>query len=282
MSPSSSGRRVVVGVRGDETGPLDFAAGLAAGFGTGLRVVHACQVPYPYGYGPHTAADLPENLVAPGRRVVAAAQEHLDTSLAVTDVEYDLVVGFPPAVLGAESTGAKAVVVGTDDAGWLDRVTGEAVTNFLCLHSSSPIVVVPLEISSFAVDEIVVAVDGRGPERGPMQFAFEIADRLSLPVRVVHVMSHREAIKDIDSARLVLAETMAGWAETYPDVSVSTVLAEGRDPAEETTDLAGEGSLVVAGRPAGGPARRWRAPVTHALTRAGVRPVAVVPPRYTV
>jgi nucleotide-binding universal stress UspA family protein len=282
MSASSTDRPVVVGVRDQQTGLLDFAAGLAACYDAPLRVVHTCQVPYPYGYGPHTAADLPESVVEPARRVLQDAQEHLERVKPGTDVAYELVMGFPPAVLGAESSGARSVVLGTDDAGWLDRLTGEAVTNFLCLHSQSPIIVVPPEVESFAIDEIVVAVDGRTAERGPLQFAFEHADRMSVDVRVVHVMSHHEATKDIEEARLALAETLAGWSETYPDVAVSTVLSEGRDPAEEASAVAGEGSLVVAGRPQGGPLRRWRAPVTRALARAGRQPVAVVPPHYSI
>lgn len=282
MDGASAPRPVVVGLRDQETGTLDFAAGLATAFGSGLRVVHAYEAPYPYGYGAHTAADLPDSIVSAARRVLTDAQQHLEAAGTVTDAAFELVIGFPPAVLGAESSGAKAVVVGTDEAGWLDRLTGEAVTNFLCLHSQSPIVVVPPTVEAFAVDEVVAAVDGRGPESGPLQFAFELADRISVDVRVLHVMSHRQAVKDIDSARLVLAETLAGWSEAYPDVTVSTVLAEGRDTVEETTAVAGERSLVVAGRPEGGPLRRWRAPVTRALTRAGRQPVAVVPPHYTI
>lgn len=282
MNDSSTDRPVVVGVRDEQPGLLDFAHGLAGVLGSHLRVVHACHVPYPYAYAPLSAKDLPDSIVASARRVLTDAQKHLESGAEpTTDIAYELVAGFPPAVLGAESYGAKTVVVGTDDVGWLDRVTGEAVTNFLCLQAQSPVVVVPPSVDSFAtIDQVLVCVDARTAATGLMQFAFELADRGSLEVRILHVMPHREA-KDIESARLALAEVLAGWSQSYPDVTITTELVEGHDPAEETLHVAADTALVLVGRPHGGRLRGWRSPASRALQVAGHRPVAVVPPDYT-
>lgn len=281
MTLPSMDHPVVVGLREDQPGLLDFAQGLAGALDASLRVVHACQVPYPYAYAPLTAELLPEKIVSAARKVLTDAEKHLDSEGTRTDIAYDLVAGFPPAVLGAESFGAKMVVVGTDDVGWLDRVTGEAVTNFLTLHSHSPLMVVPPSVDSFStIDQVLICVDGRSAATGPMQLGFELADRASLEVRVLHVMDHKEA-KDVESARLGLAEVLAGWSETYPDITVISELVEGHDPAHETLRVAADTALVVVGRPNAGPLRSWRAPVARALTGAGRRPVAVVPPDYS-
>ncbi|AWB92341.1 universal stress protein [Aeromicrobium chenweiae] len=281
MSESTVDRPVVVGVRDEQPGLLDFAWGLAELYGCRLRVVHACQVPYPYAFAPLSAGDLPEAIASAARRTLKDAEKHLEAGGTRADIAYELVAGFPPAVLGSESDGARFVVVGTDDVGWLDRLTGEAVTNFLAMHARSPVVVVPPSVQSFAIEQIVVAVDARSTEKGPLQFAFELADKISVDVEVLHVMSHREA-KHVDEARVAMAETLAGWSESYPDVTVTTALVEGHDPVDETLAVAGEGALVVAGRPHTGALRSWRAPVARALARAGQRPVAVIPPDYTV
>lgn len=282
MSQPANDRPVVVGVRDQQPGLLDFAQGLAGVFDARLRVVHACQIPYPYAFSPLSVGDLPDTIVTAARKVLKDAENHLEAGGARADVAYELVAGFPPAVLGSESDGAKSVVVGTDDVGWLDRLTGEAVTNFLCLHAQSPVVVVPPGVDAFAIEEIIVAVDTQTSASGPLQFAFELADKISVDVRVLHVMRHREAAEHIESARVALAEVLAGWSETYPDLNVTTELVEGRDPADETLAVAGDGALVVAGRPHSGALRGWRAPVARALARAGRRPVAVVPPDYGV
>lgn len=281
MNISTTDRPVVVGVRDEQPGLLDFAHGLAGLLSSPLRVVHACHVPYPYAYAPLSVKDLPDSIVASARSVLTEAEEHLGSGSEQTEIAYDLVAGFPPAVLGAESYGARVVVVGTDDVGWLDRVTGEAVTNFLCLHAQSPVVVVPPAVESFAaINQVLVCVDAQSAAAGLMRFSFDLADRGSLEVRVLHVMHHREA-KEIETARLAIAEVLAGWSEDYPDVTVTTELVEGHDPSEETAHVAADGALVVVERPQGGPLRAWRSSAAHTLKVAGRWPIAVVPPGDT-
>ncbi|MRJ77496.1 hypothetical protein GEV29_13190 [Aeromicrobium sp. SMF47] len=282
MNLPANERPVVVGVRDQQPGVLDFARELARLYETRLRVVHACQIPYPYAFSPLSVGDLPDSIVTAARKTLTDAEKHLEADEPQPDIAYELVAGFPPAVLGSESDGAKSVVVGTDDVGWLDRLTGEAVTNFLVLHAHSPVIVVPPGVDSFEVEQIIVAVDTQTSASGPVQFAFELADKISVDLRVLHVMRHREAAKDIEMSRVHLAEVLAGWSETYPDLNVTSELIEGKDPADETLAVAGDGALVVAGRPHSGALRGWRAPVARALARAGRRPVAVVPPDYTV
>jgi nucleotide-binding universal stress UspA family protein len=273
-----AGRPVVVGLRGPQLGLLDFADGLAGVLDRPLRVIHAWEVPPAAAYASIVVdGSLEEDLSSAGQEVLDGAETHLGQAAAASATSFELVRGWAPAVLGAESHEATAVVVGTDDVDWLDRLTGEAVTNFLCLHARGPVVVVPPTVSSFTVDEVVACVDGRTAATGPLRFAFQLADRAEVPLRVLHVTRHLDEPQELESARLRLAEVLAGWSQTYPDLRVTPELVQGDDAADAILGAASEGSLLVAGQPHGGALRRWRAPVVRDLEGAGRFPVAVVP-----
>lgn len=283
MNEASSERSLIVGIRDRQPGLLDFARGLADLLNVPLQVTHAYAAPYPYPYAAVFTGDTPSDELAPAaRQVLDDAKSHLDaTGGEHTDVAYELVHGYPPAVLGAHSHDAKALVIGTDNVHWMDRVTGASVTNFLSFHAGCPVLVIPPHIESFDVKEVVVTVDGKTPAHGPLQFAFEVADRADRPLRALHVADRSASTEEMESAHISLAEVLAGWSEAYPGVRLSSAVLRG-NPAEEALEAAGQGSIIVAGRPSARRRGGWSAPVAQCLVRAGERPIAIVPAMYTV
>lgn len=282
MDALETDRPIVVGIRDEQPGLLDFASGLAGTLGADMRVVHAYTVPFPHAYTAVYAGQDPSDALGDAsRQVMSDARSHLEDTGARDDVEYELVYGYPPAVLGVESHRAKALVIGTDDLSWIDRISGAAVTNYLCIHAASPVVVVPPTVSAFQIADITVTIDGETSAHGPLQFAFELADKASVDLHVLHATHHLSSFSDIESARALVAEVLAGWSQAYPDVPVISKLTTG-DPADRALSTTGDASLIVAGRPH--PARRggWRSPVARTLVNAGMRPIAVVPADYAI
>lgn len=278
MTESPIDRPVVVGVRDQQPGLLDFACGMAATLGCTLRVVHAYVAPFPHAYAAVVTEQDPDSALLPAsRQVISDARSHLAAASDDVDVEYELAYGYPPAVLGAQSYGAKALVIGTDDVGWFDRVAGAAVTNFLSVHAACPVVVVPPGVTGFEVKEVIVALDGESAATGPLQFAFELADKANTDVRALHVV--RAGDGEIESVRALLAEVLAGWTEIYPTVTVSSEVLVGR-PSREILSASDLGSLIVVGQPHGDTLGGWRSPVARSMVRAGERAVAAVPAGY--
>lgn len=273
---------IVVGVRDEQPGLLSFALGLAKALGSRMRVVHSYRVPFPHAYTAlYAGKDPADALSDTSREVISDARSHLEDMSTGTDVEYELVYGYPPAVLGVESRRAKALVIGTDDLSWIDRITDAAVTSYLCMHAASPVVVVPPRVSAFDLTDVTVTIDGETSAHGPLQFAFELADKASVDLHVLHATDQLSSFSDLESARMVVAEVLAGWMQAYPDVTVISELTTG-DPADRALSATGDASLIVAGRPH--PDRRggWRPPVARTLVKAGARPIAVVPADYAI
>lgn len=277
MNETPTDHPVVVGVRNHQTGLLSFARGVAGLLGSRLRVVHSYSLPFPYAHATlYTSRDPSSVLTPASQQVIDDARTQLEAAGEGPEVEYDLVYGYPPAVLALESYEAAALVIGTDDIGWLDRASGAAVTRHLCAHAGCPVVVVPPSVDSFRIDEVLVMVDGETAAQGPLRFAFEVAARASVDVRALHVERHLDSPADAEAGQAMLAELLAGWSHDYPDVHVSTELATG-EPVGVALRMAGEATLIVAGQPHPGRRGGWRVPVARALAGAGDHTVAIVP-----
>ncbi len=92
---------------------------------------------------------------------------------------------------------------------------------------------------------------------------------------------HYDPDQAATQARRMLAETLAGWAEKYPDVDVHAVARHDMHPVlalvEESRDA---GILVVGSRGRGGFAGLLLGSVSQSLVDNAQCPVAVVRPRY--
>jgi nucleotide-binding universal stress UspA family protein len=136
----------------------------------------------------------------------------------------------------------------------------------------------------------VVGVEGAPSETAALHFAFWMASETGLPLTVIHAnrfleYAHgdlptleAEAAELEEADRRVMAESLAGWRELYPDVETGTVFSMD-GPASALVGQSRMASLVVVGARARGGLPWLRVGSTaRAVALHGACPVAVVRP----
>ena len=288
---TGTGHRVVVGV--DETDDslvaLDAAAVEAALRRCPLHVVHAD----PFATAASTAASTaagpsPDE---PGRWVDRAVKQALAAHPELT-VTGEVARGFAQPVLVQASGDAELVVIGGCGLRAPARALVETVAGGLALRASCPVLVTVGR--GTANGSIAVGVDGSPPSRAAIGFAFAEADLRGRRLAVVHAWSrpgprNPGGVLPIDfgtmsvraGAERMVAESLAGWCEKYPDVRVRTLVVHGH-PREALTELGKAESLLVVGTRGRTvpPVRELGSVSRHLLYRAPC-PVVVVPRHWT-
>jgi nucleotide-binding universal stress UspA family protein len=134
-----------------------------------------------------------------------------------------------------------------------------------------------------------VGVDGSPASDSALGFAFEEASLRGTGLTVVHAWTMPVStgpgdilplVYDIDEVNAeetrLLAETVAGWQEKYPDVRVHRVVAHGAPAHELVQRSAGAELLVVGSRGRGGFRGLLLGSVSQAAIHHAQCPVAVV------
>lgn len=255
---------VVVAVDGSTASgaALHWAVRYASREGRALTVVHACGFP-------GAIADL-EDLVASerGLRSVgrALASEAEDVArLAAPDVAVSSVVvmGSPGTVLVEASETAAVVIMGARGRGAITSVLLGSVSAQVAREAHCPVVVVR-EYPDTSVDTadapVVVGVDGTNASTAAVEFAFHQASMHRVPLTVLHatwdlreraasvldVTSYQDRINLSEEQERLVAETVAGLGEKYPDVPVTELYLRG-EPVHQLVDASRAASLVVVG-----------------------------------
>ena len=122
-----------------------------------------------------------------------------------------------------------------------------------------------------------------------LEFAYRQASLRSLPLTVVHSFWYfqeppvaaqvlqADPTWDLTQQRLTLAESLAGFAEKYPDVTTTNVIDEGM-PERYLLRLADDMDMLVVGSHHGTRAEQFMfASVSVWLVEHATCPVAVVP-----
>jgi nucleotide-binding universal stress UspA family protein len=280
---------VVVGVDGSpgSDAALDWAVDEAARRRLPLHLVHATNVDYLVAAAMLNPGDAPpavDDLVeAAPDKVVAGWPELRVTAEASTGAAaHDLV---------ARSEGAECVVVGAEGKSAVRGALG-SVSLQVAMHARCPVVVVRTAEAGVAEGPVVVGVDGSAISYEALGHAFERASLRGVPLTVVYAWW----IEFVDGVvvttpgspqwraveerqRLTLAETMAGWRERHPDVTVDVHIEHSR-PIDAITAASEGASLVVVGaRGRGGFRGLLLGSVSHGVLHRAHCPVAVVRPR---
>ncbi|QLY28606.1 universal stress protein [Nocardia huaxiensis] len=177
-------------------------------------------------------------LRADGARVLAEATriaEHATPQRQVeitTEFTFDLII---PTLL-ARSKQAAMIVVGNRGRGAVRRALLGSVSTALSRHAHCPVTIVhgisqtdPVS----ATKPIVVGVDGTDNSMPAIEMAFEEAARRKVALIAVHAWSDTTGydlpVVGWDSIReteqTLLAESLAGFGERYPEVTVERVVA---------------------------------------------------------
>ena len=288
--PYPAGAAVVVGVDGSETSmaAVRLAARLAAERDRPLRVVHAFiwpQLHVPLGPSPegppeggftNAAARIVSDAVAEATRV--------EPKIGVTG---EVIDGSASPVLLGEAADAAMMVLGDRGLGGFTGLLIGSVAIQMAAHAACPVVVMR---GTAALDrDILVGVEGRLEEEAALAFAFDEAARRGVGVRALHAYTHPVAAEPGDMLPLVyseeellaqesavLAESLAGWRERYPEVNVTRLVVRGR-PGKVLVQATDRVSMVVVGsRGRGGFAGLLLGSVSQALLHHAACPVVVV------
>jgi nucleotide-binding universal stress UspA family protein len=288
------GAPVVVGVDGSEQSRLAVraAAREAAWRHRPLRVVHAFAWPLlrasvaPSPGGP-VEVGLREDAERMVREATAAASQR-EPDLAVSG---EVVTGAVSQVLLDESQRAAIMVLGSRGLGGFTGLLVGSVTVQVAEHASCPVLVV--RHSEPTDGPVVVGVDGSPISEQAVGFAAEEAALRSAELVAVHAWTGPRStgpgdmlplVYDVDEVeaeeKRLLAESVSGVHERYPDLVVTRRVVHGR-PAQTLVEEAARAQLVVVGsRGRGGFIGLTLGSVSQAVLHHAECPVAIVRPSH--
>ncbi|MEU4643482.1 universal stress protein [Micromonospora sp. NPDC023814] len=281
---------VVVGVDGSAAAldAVRVAAREAAQRQCPLRVVHAfiwplTRVPV----DPVPGAPAGAGLRNQAERYVAEAVAEAGKAAPEVAVTGAVVDGAATPVLLDESRDAALVVLGHRGLGGFAGLLIGSVTVQVSAHALCPVLVVRGEPR--ADGPVVVGVDGSANSTEAVAFAFEEASHRGAPLLAVQAWLFPSPVGPGDILPLVydldayaaeeeraLAESVAGFAERYPDVPVRHRLVRG-SPARVLVDESKAAQLVVVGARGRGPlSGLLLGSVSHAVLHHAHSPLAIV------
>lgn len=194
----------------------------------------------------------------------------------------------PRELLLELSQDAAMLVLGSRGRGKIRSLLLGSVGVALVRHAHCPVVVHRPGNIGTVRNGVVVGIEVSEEARPVLEFAYREASLRGQPLTVLHCYWDiqagtaaagivYESIVDIDAEKLVLAETMAGMSEKYPDVNVTTRLARGL-PHEILAQIGARMNLIVVGaHQANRAAQMIFGSVSVALVERATCPVAVVP-----
>ena len=266
MSKRISHHGVVVGADGSPSSQLavNWAARAAAMRHVPLTVVHvvpslsvvASTLAWPAGRVPQEVLEIQEN---DGRRVIADAIKVVEDSATGgnrPEIDSEMLFGrYVPALVDL-SKDAQLMVVGCRGQTGQHRLLGSVSTG-LVHHAHCPVAVIHDEVSSSLQSSrlpVVVGIDGSRASDLATAIAFDEASWRGVDLVALHVWSDTDmsTVFGIDSSAVqsaadnTLAESLAGWQERYPEVTVQRVV-EFERPVRHLLEQAEKAQLVVVG-----------------------------------
>ncbi|MFG1813503.1 universal stress protein [Kribbella sp. NPDC049174] len=254
---------VVVGYDGSPPGQaaLQWAANEAERLHAPLRIVEAFEVVVYTRPSPGKVVPL-AGLRSARERGLSALADGIRQQHPALQVETLLVEGGAAEALIEETEHARLLVLGSRGlGGWTGLIVGSVAVQ-VTTHALCPVVVIPphLRPRAHEVPTVVVGVDGSKASGKAIDFAFDQAEALHAKVLAVHAWSSPFRTYEDDgrsmlqfdedqvreSARVLVAEAVAGAAADHPDVEWDTRL-DGGPPARAILRAAESAELVVVG-----------------------------------
>ncbi|MEP7089264.1 MAG: universal stress protein [Nocardioidaceae bacterium] len=197
-------------------------------------------------------------LLAGALRVTDHARGVLEQEAPGLDMQVLSPLEDPRDTLVELSERASMVVVGTRGLGPVKALLLGSVSTALVSHATCPVAVVrpPAGSPDVITGSVVVGTDGGQASVAALELAFELASTADVDLVVVHSYvssdrlvdwaSYELRVQEIDEHDRILSESLAGYAEKYPDVTVVRHLASA-GPVQALVDLSAGASAVVVG-----------------------------------
>lgn len=218
---------------------------------------------------------------------VAAARLH-QPDLSVTA---SAMSGDPRQVLIDLSPHAHLLVVGSRGRGSLRSMLLGSASAAVSAHAACPVVVCRPKADDHPQAGVVVGADATPESLPVIEFAYRQASLRNLPLTVLHcfwdaaaaVAQYREArgekaeAPDLEDLRALLSESVAGFAELYPDVPVHLTLKHGLVDEALSPSHGGWDMIVVGRHPMTTLTRVLTGSIATSVVERAHATVAVVP-----
>ncbi|WP_024805863.1 universal stress protein [Nocardia sp. BMG51109] len=236
---SATRATIVVGADGSEVAlqAVVWAAVEAASYRCALHIITSFGVVPKPGLGAILSASEQQWLREDGERILAEAASiarHAVPGTEVvitTELTFDMII---PTLL-ERSMQARMIVVGSRGRGAIRRTLLGSVSTATSRHARCPVAVVHGDAAidaGRAGKPVVVGVDGTANSVPAIEIAFDEASQRKAGLVAVHAWSDMsgydlpvvgwEGIRETE--QVLLAESLAGWFERYPDVAIERVV----------------------------------------------------------
>jgi nucleotide-binding universal stress UspA family protein len=194
--------------------------------------------------------------------------------------------GSPVEALSDRAEGAELLVIGTHALKRFSNLIFSTRAAQVVSRASVSVVIVPVEPRDMG-SGIVVGVDGSPASVAAVEFAAGEADRLGEPLTVVYAwrvpapwtiatIEVDWPVEPEETDRMMLAESVAGLPEKYPDLQV-TLDMNAALPVDALIGASSEARMLVVGTHGRkGFARFWLGSVSHQLILAMPCPLAII------
>lgn len=251
---------IVVAVDGSpaSTVAAGWAAREAAMRNIPLTVVHAVSTPT----ATFPPVPYPESLVTSledeGKKAIMHATKVAEDAMPAdraVPIGRKLVYAAPASALLTFSDAAEMIVMGSSGRGLLARGLLGSVSSTVVRHANCPVAVVrDEEVPDPRNAPVLLGTDGSPASELATEIAFDEASRRGVDLVAIHAWSDAAVVEvfEIDwpavegEAERSLAESLAGWQERYPDVTVHRLIAQDR-AARHLIDKSETAQLVVVG-----------------------------------
>jgi nucleotide-binding universal stress UspA family protein len=287
-------RTIVIGVDGSAgaKNAVRWGLALAERRGAPVRLIHALEPSmHALRIGSAHEVGVVGDYFDVARDQLEATYETARAAHPDLDITSELVDDGASAVLIEESRTADTVVIGARGIhGFSDLVAGSTTMN-VSTHAHCTVVTVPTsERLAFAGRGIVVGVDGSELSETAIGYAFREAAETGEQLIAVHAWTDPMTPMELGTAmsvlydpvvyardqEILLAESLAGWAEKNPDVAVSRRMLNEHPVRALASVAAGARLLVVGCRGLGALRSMLLGSVSHGVLHLADCPVAVV------
>ncbi|MDR7311283.1 nucleotide-binding universal stress UspA family protein [Nocardioides luteus] len=187
-------------------------------------------------------------------------------------VTVELRAGSPAAVLAGASSRASLLVLGSRGRGPVGSRLLGSISRSVVEHAGCPVVVLCPGAGGVGRG-VLVGVDGTSESLPALEFAFDQAAERHLPLTVLYCHEPDAPIQAV-SHRLVVADSVAGLRDRYPDVQ-PRIRVQAGNPGRVLTEQAQTMHMVVIGGDGGAVARRL---LGHAHSVVAIVPARTAQP----